>query len=172
MFKKVSRFLKMWNTAWFGKMGVTNKLMISKNKTLNEKTLKIPNIWRHIIWSRTYTKTLIDRTFIWSPLIFTILIIEKGVTIYKNHTLRKESLARIDFWEFFCGYCAEINFRDLGFTKELPAIDFLIRDLDKYFEGIRFCGCLNKCFFCEFIHGFKNNLYVKYLSYIILIDLG
>ena len=49
--------------------------------------------------------------------------------------------------EFFFGHFAEINFRDLGFTKDFAEINFRGREIDKDFTGIRFQDRLEEHFF-------------------------
>ena len=141
MFKKVSWCLKIWSTAWFGKRDIISKLILSGNKLLCIKTLKILNIQRHTILSCTYPKTLINGTFICAPLDFAILIIENGVTLHKNLTLAYSSFVH------FVG----INFRNLSFTKDSAEINFRDRNLYKDFEGIKSHGCLKKHFFRDLI---------------------
>ena len=58
-----------------------------------------------------------------------------------SYTLGKEIFTGINFREFFSGHFAEINFRELGFSKDFARINFRELSLIKDFAGINFREC-------------------------------
>ena len=54
------------------------------------------------------------------------------------NTLREDIFAGINLREFFWGYFAGINFRELGFTEDFTGIDFRELSLTKAFARINF----------------------------------
>ena len=89
-----------------------------------------------------------------------------------KRTLREEIFTGINFWEFFFGHFAGINFRELGFNKDFAGINFRELSLTKDFAGINFRECalykdfvgvnfafsLKNIFSTTLVYGFENIL--------------
>ena len=67
-----------------------------------------------------------------------------GFLLFEVPTLREKNFAGTNF----CKFCSWIfrgnDFCYLEFTKDLTEINIRGHNLYKDFEGIKFCGCLNK----------------------------